>query len=213
MMARSSISHSSARKPDHVANAGRHRCCLKRVHERTPMVEERGGAMPARSATHEFVFDTHVAYAVVPRRSALTASDDAGEVPTRGRNWAKVLVYVVDGELIEAVLPVASTVNSYRLLDLARGRDLRLANDEELQRLFRTPDVDTMCPSDDLRHQAVFVDVALVEETEIVFDTGGGNDAVRIRWADFAASVRPIVGRFAEPHPDRVGGFRLSYRE
>ena len=169
--------------------------------------------MQARSATREFVFDSHVASAVVPQRPALTASDDAGGVQIRGRNWAKVLVYRVDGELIEAVLPVAAMVNTHRLLDLARGRDIRLANPEELRALFRTPDLDTMCPSDELGHQHVFVDVALAAETEIVFDTGGPNDAVRVRWADFAASVRPIVGKFAEPLPDRVGGFRLSYRE
>ena len=168
--------------------------------------------MQARSATREFVFDAHVAYAVVPRRSALTAADETGDVQIRGRNWAKVLVYLVDGEMIEVVLPAASTVNCHRLLDLARGRDIRLANNEELQRLFRATDVETIRPADERPHQAIFVDVALAAETEIVFDTGP-NDAVRIRWADFAASVRPIVGKFAEPHPDRVGAFRLSYRE
>jgi hypothetical protein len=34
-----------------------------------------------------------------------------------------------------------------------------------------------------------------------------------MRWTDFAKSVRPIVGKFAEPRRDRVGEFRLSYRE
>ena len=169
--------------------------------------------MQARSATRQFVFDSHVASVVVPQRAPLTTGDDTGGVQIRGRNWATVLVYRVDDELIEAVLPVASMVNTHSLLDLARGRDIRLANHEELRGLFRTPDLDTVCPSDELRHPAVFVDVALAAETEIVFDTGDPNDAVRVRWADFAASVRPIVGKFAEPLPDRVGSFRLSYRE
>lgn len=169
--------------------------------------------MQPRSATREFVFDSHVASAVVPQRPAMTAGDDTAGVQIPGRNWAKVLVYCVDGALIETVLPVTSMVNTQRLLDLARGRDIRLADPEELRGLFRTPDLDTVCSSDELRHQAVFVDVALAAETEIVFDTGVPNEAVRVRWADFAASVRPIVGKFAEPLPDRVGGFRLSHRE
>jgi len=34
-----------------------------------------------------------------------------------------------------------------------------------------------------------------------------------MRWPDFAASIRPIVGKFAETHLDKVGEYRLSYRE
>jgi hypothetical protein len=34
-----------------------------------------------------------------------------------------------------------------------------------------------------------------------------------MKWADFAAAIRPIVGRFADPPLDHVGQFRLSYRE
>jgi Ala-tRNA(Pro) deacylase len=45
----------------------------------------------------------------------------------------------------------------------------------------------------------VFVDVALAAEPEIVFNAGTHTEAIRIRWADFAATVRPIVGTFAEP--------------
>jgi hypothetical protein len=59
----------------------------------------------------------------------------------------------------------------------------------------------------------IFVDVALAAEAELLFHADAFGEWIRIRWADFAVCVRPIVGKFAEPQLDRVGGFRLSYRE
>jgi prolyl-tRNA editing enzyme YbaK/EbsC (Cys-tRNA(Pro) deacylase) len=55
--------------------------------------------------------------------------------------------------------------------------------------------------------------VALAEADEIVFNAGTHTEAIAMRWPDFAASVRPIVGKFAEPHVDSVARYRLSYRE
>jgi Ala-tRNA(Pro) deacylase len=61
--------------------------------------------------------------------------------------------------------------------------------------------------------QEVFADVALADQTELVFNARTHTEAICMRWPDFAAAVRPIVGRFAEPPHDRVAEFRLSFRE
>ena len=53
----------------------------------------------------------------------------------------------------------------------------------------------------------------LAEVEEIVFNAGTHTEAIRMRWPDFAASIRPIVGKFAETHTDKVGEYRLSFRE
>jgi hypothetical protein len=34
-----------------------------------------------------------------------------------------------------------------------------------------------------------------------------------MRWADFARTVKPIVGKFAERSTDRVPEYHLSWRE
>jgi Ala-tRNA(Pro) deacylase len=65
-----------------------------------------------------------------------------------------------------------------------------------------------MPPFGPLYRQSVFADVALASEPEIVFNAGTHTEAIRMRWADFSASVRPIVGKFAEPPLDQVGRFR-----
>lgn len=55
-----------------------------------------------------------------------------------GRDWAKVVVCFVEGEPIQAVVPAPMTVNLDRLLELARGHEIRLAEEDELRPSIRT---------------------------------------------------------------------------
>jgi Ala-tRNA(Pro) deacylase len=169
--------------------------------------------MAGVSSIHEFLREAHVPYTVVPHRPAFTAQEEAAATHVPGRDWAKVVICLVDGEPIEAVLSAPMIVNLDRLLELAGGSEIRLAQEEEMRRLFPGCEPGAMPPFGPLYGQAVFVDVTLASEPEIVFNAGTHTDAIAMRWADFAKSVRPIVGRFAEPPLDRVGAFKLSYRE
>jgi Ala-tRNA(Pro) deacylase len=162
---------------------------------------------------HDFLRDAHVPYVVIPHPAAFTAQEEAAAVHVPGREWAKVVVCFVDDRPIEAVLPATLTVNLDRLRALARGNSIRLAEGPELESLFPDCEPGAMPPLGPLYGQAVFVDVALAQADEIVFNAGTHTDAIRMRWPDFAASVRPIVGKFAELHMDTVARYRLSFRE
>jgi Ala-tRNA(Pro) deacylase len=169
--------------------------------------------MPGTSSIHEFLREARVAYTIVPHRPAYTAQEEAAAMHVPGRDWAKVVICFVDGAPVQAVLPAPLAVNLDRLLELARGGEIRLAREDELRRLFPDCEPGAMPAFGPLYGQPVFVDVALAEEPEIVFNAGTHTEAISIRWADFSASVRPIVGKFANPPFDHVGKFRLSYRE
>src|SRR5262249_37186500 len=119
----------------------------------------------------------------------------------------------IDGEPVEAVVSAPSVVNLDRLVALAGGSEIRLANEEELRRLFPECEVGAMPPFGPRYGQTVDVDALLALEPEIVFNAGTHQDAVAMRWNDFVKMVNPIVGRFAEPPRDRVAEYRLSYRE
>jgi Ala-tRNA(Pro) deacylase len=54
-----------------------------------------------------------------------------------------------------------------------------------------------MPPFGPLYRQRVFVDQALAVEPRIVFEAGTHGDAIAMRYADFAAITKPIVGRFS----------------
>ena len=153
--------------------------------------------MPGTSEIHAFLRDAHVPYVVLPHEPAFTAREEAAATHVPGRDWAKVVVCFVDDAPIEAVIPATLEVNLDRLRNLARGDFIRLADEAELDVLFPECEAGAMPPLGPLYGQDVFVDVALAAEDEIVFNAGTHGDAIRMRYEDFAAIARPIVGRFA----------------
>ena len=154
--------------------------------------------MAGISTIHEFLREAHVPYAIVPHRPAFTAQEEAASTHVPGRDWAKVVICLIDGEPVEAVVPAPSFVNLDRLVELAGGHKARLADEGELQRLFPDCEVGAMPPFGPLYGQTVFVDAVLALEPEIVFNAGTHREAIAMRWNDFVKMVNPIVGKFAE---------------
>lgn len=159
--------------------------------------------MSSMSAIHEFLREAQVPYAVVPHRPAFTALEEAAASRVPSRDWAKVVSCFIDGEPVEAVVPAPSFVNLERLLALAGGHEIRLADEPELRRLFPDCEIGAMPPLGPLYGQTVFVDARLAAEDEIAFNAGTHEDAIAMRWSDFVRIVDPIVGRFAESPAER----------
>jgi Ala-tRNA(Pro) deacylase len=164
------------------------------------------------SSIREFLRDANVPYTVIAHRPAFTAQEEARAAHVPGRGWAKVVVCLVNGEPIEAVVPATLTVNLERLLDLAGGNQIRLADEDELGRLFPACEAGAMPPFGPLYGQSVYVDVHLASESEIVFNAGTHTEAIAMRWADFSKSVRPVVGAFAEAPISRLAEVAVAYR-
>jgi Ala-tRNA(Pro) deacylase len=170
------------------------------------MNEEAG--MPDGWLIHDFLHDARVGYTVLPHRPAYSAQEEAAAIHVPGRDWAKVVVCIVDGEPVEAVVPAPAVVNLDRLLELTGGSRIRLAVEEELRRMYPDCELGAMPPFGPLYGQSVFVDVSLAAEPEIAFNAGTHTEAIRMRWRDFAAAVRPIVGRFADDPHEMAGYLR-----
>jgi Ala-tRNA(Pro) deacylase len=169
--------------------------------------------MPGMSRIHQFLHDAHVPYTVVPHRPAFTARDEAAATHVPGRDWAKVVVCFIDGEPVEAVVAAPSTVNLDRLLELAGGTEIRLADEAELRRLYPGCEVGAMPPLGPIYGQTVYVDAMLALEPKIAFNAGTHQDAIAMRWTDFVKMVNPIVGKFADSPVDEAADYRLVYRE
>jgi Ala-tRNA(Pro) deacylase len=146
--------------------------------------------MAVVASVQEFLRRANVAYTVFPHLPAYTAQDEAAVTHVPGRDWAKPVICFADGEPIQAVVPADLAVNLERLRVLAGAREIRLAGEDELEWLYPDCELGAMPP--------VFVDSALAVENRIVFNGGTHGDAVAMRYKDFEAITRPLVGRFAE---------------
>jgi Ala-tRNA(Pro) deacylase len=161
-------------------------------------------AIPA--SIQSFLDRNGAAYSEVRHPIAYTAQREAALAHVPGREWAKTVVYLIDGEPIQAVLPASFNINESQLRALTGARQLRLAEESEFEPLYPGCERGAMPPFGPLYGQRVFVDRALVDDPEIVFNAGTHADAIRMRYEDFASLVQPVVGQFAQRPAARGAG-------
>jgi Ala-tRNA(Pro) deacylase len=76
------------------------------------------------------------------------------------------------------------------------AHEVRLATERECADLFPDCDVGTMSLFGNLYGVEVYVDQLLTEDESIVFEAGTYVGAMKLRYKDFAALVRPKVAAF-----------------
>ena len=153
--------------------------------------------MAVTQNVQEFLRQSNVGYSVFPHVPAYSAQEEAAVTHISGRDWAKPVVFFADGEPIQAVVPADLVVDVDQLLALTGAERIRLATEEELSALYPDCEPGAMPPLGPLYNQSVFVDIALAAEPQVVFNGGTHADAVCMRYDDFAAVARPVVGSFA----------------
>jgi Ala-tRNA(Pro) deacylase len=154
--------------------------------------------MSVLQAIRDFLDHDHVPYSTLAHEPAFTAQEEAAVTHVSGREWAKTVVCLADGEAILVVLPAPLVVNFDKLRTLTLARDIRLASEQEMARLYPDCEVGAIPPLGPLYRQRVFVDQHLARESEIVFSAGTHTDAIRMSYGAFAALVRPQIGDFSE---------------
>lgn len=153
--------------------------------------------MAVTAVVEEFLRQSNLAYSVFAHDPADAAQEEAAVAHIPGHDWAKLVVFFADGEPIQAVVSADLVVDCEQLLVLTGAARMRLATEEELATLYPDCEPGAMPPLGPLYNQPVFVDVALAAEPRIVFNTGTHDAAVCMRYDDYAALARPVVGCFA----------------
>ncbi len=153
--------------------------------------------MAVTELVQEYLRRANIAYSVFPHAPAFSAQEEAAVTHISGRDWAKPVVFFADAEPIMAVVPADLVIDVEQLLLVTGADHIRLATEGELVTLYPDCEPGAMPPLGPLYNQPVFVDIALAAEPQIVFNGGTHGDAVCMRYDDFAALARPVVGSFA----------------
>ncbi len=131
-----------------------------------------------------------VPYTVLDHPRACTADEVARVEHVRPHDIAKVVVVRTGGGYHMVVLPGPHRVDVHRV---ARGRDVRLATETELEALFPGCDLGAMPPFGQLFGLPIHADECLARDEHIVFNAGSHSRAIRMRYADWARLATPIV--------------------
>jgi Ala-tRNA(Pro) deacylase len=156
-----------------------------------------------------------VPYLMLRHPPVFTAPELSAIAHIPGHRSAKVVICIADGHPLQAVVPAHYSVDLEALRALVRAVSLRLANEEEIARLYPEFEVGAMPPFGMMHGHPVFVDRCFVGEPEMVFNAGTHTDSLCMHYGDFAEIVRPVVGSFGTPPPSRrrrVLRYRVRHR-
>jgi len=137
-----------------------------------------------------------VPYEVLTHRETSRASELAQVLHVPGKELAKVVILKAGERFVMTVLPANWKVDLRHIGEILHVSPVRLATEEECQRLFPDCELGAIPPFGNLYGLEVYMDRAFTADEEIVFPAGTRYQAVKLRYQDFARLVRPSVAEF-----------------
>ena len=154
--------------------------------------------MPILTKLRDFLDQSGVAYEVLDHRQAFTAQEVAAAQHISGKELAKVVMLRRGDEFIMAVLQAPERVDLDHVRTLLKASDVRLATEQEFAGLFPSCEPGAMPPFGNLYGLPVWVDEALAEDAEIVFNAGTHTQTVKMGYGNFARLVKPKLAKLAQ---------------
>lgn len=140
-----------------------------------------------------FLDDHRVRYEAIQHSPDFTAQETAAHTHTPGREFAKTVILRTDGGHAMAVLPAHHRLDLAKARDATASRSVRLASEPEMDHLCPDCETGAAPPFGNLYGMPVVVSPVLAMDEWITFNAGTHQDAVRMKYADYAKLVEPRV--------------------
>lgn len=144
-----------------------------------------------------YLRDRNVGFRVHEHPLAYTAQEVAAEEHVSGDMLAKTVAVKAGEEFALCVLPASFKLDMKKVGKALKARDVRLADEAEMARLFPDVEVGAEPPFGNLYDLPTLVDRSLAEDEEIVFRAGSHRQALRMKYSDFASLASPTVADIA----------------
>lgn len=145
----------------------------------------------------DYLSGNQIDYSISLHRPAYTAKDIAANDHTPLRHMTKSVVFIADGAYGMALLPADMHIDAYALGKAVGARELQLACETELRRLFPDVEVGAMPPFANLYGIPVYIDEHLASRHEVAFNAGSHAEAIHMKVHDLIRLSRAQVIRFA----------------
>ncbi|MCK4911433.1 MAG: YbaK/EbsC family protein [Thermodesulfovibrionales bacterium] len=145
----------------------------------------------------ELLESQHVDFTSIPHSEAYTAQEIAALTHVPGKEFAKTVMVKVDGRLAMAVIPASYHADLDMLRKSIGANEVRLAREEEFEKLFSDCEEGAMPPFGNLYGIEEYVDAALREDEMIAFNAGSHIELIRMSFNDFERLTHPKIAHFA----------------
>jgi Ala-tRNA(Pro) deacylase len=154
--------------------------------------------MSCKSRIEDYLRENGVPFEAIRHPSAFTAQELAAAQGVPGKQFAKVVMAVADGQVFMLVLPACHRINFDRLKRVLRAEHVRLATEEEFSVIFPDCSTGAMPPFGHLYGVPVYVDRGLSEGEHMVFQAGTHDETIKTAYKDYERVTKPVVAAFAE---------------
>ena len=161
------------------------------------MGEEGGCSMTCKARLETYLRENGVGFQAMTHPTAYTAQEVAAAQGVPGKQVAKVVMVLAEAKPVMLVMPASYRADFTRLKSVLNTGEVRLAAEKEFAALFPDCEAGAMPPFGNLYHVPVYVDRALAEDAEIVFQAGTHRDTIKIAYPDYARLAQPVVAEFA----------------
>lgn len=147
----------------------------------------------------EYLDKNNIKYIEISHSPSYTAQEIAESVNVPGDELAKTIIVRADGSYSVVVLPASHRIN-FDFLKLKMGaKEVRLADEAEIEGIFPDCEVGAMPPFGNLYGLPVYVSSVFLSRDEITFNAGTHSDVIRMKYEDFERIVNPVIESFSEP--------------
>ncbi len=153
--------------------------------------------MDCKARLEQYFRENGVGFQAMTHPAAYTAQEVAAAQRVPGKQVAKVVMALADGKPVMLVVPASYRIDLAKLKAGLGAQEAQIAREKDFSALFPDCDTGAMPPFGNLYDVPVYVDRALTEDVEIVFQAGTHRDTMKIVYADYARLARPIVADFA----------------
>jgi Ala-tRNA(Pro) deacylase len=144
----------------------------------------------------DFLADKTITYETLLHPPAFTAQKRAKFLRLSGREVAKSVLLFGPREYLLAVLPATKHIDTGRLAE-ALGGPVRLADNEEVARIFWDCEWGVVPPFGSLYALPTVLDDSLSPDTLMVFEANTHGEAIRMLCRDYERLVKPQRLRFS----------------
>ncbi|MFC1509794.1 aminoacyl-tRNA deacylase [Candidatus Omnitrophota bacterium] len=146
----------------------------------------------------DFLDSNTIKYVSISHSTAYTAQEVAASSHIPGKELAKTVMIIIDGNMSMAVLPSPFNVDFERLKEALGSDNVELAGEDEFKGMFPECDPGAMPPFGNLYSMDVYVAEKLSDNEMIAFNAGTHTEVIRLSYSDFERLVQPKKLRFSE---------------
>lgn len=145
----------------------------------------------------DYLRTRHIPFQTLLHEPATPATKLARSVHVPGRHVAKAVLVKTETSYVLAVVPATHRIDLVRLGEVIDEPALRLATEDELERVFNDCERGALPPFGRLYGVQTVVDNSLTEGAEFVFEGNLRHEGVRMRFRDYEAIEAPLCASFA----------------